>query len=151
MKADQPMPDLSGTPGAASGTRRRQRIPAAAAIVALICTGATSCTRTQIALSSAAIGVVVVGTAVGVTYAVKHHLHTLEGCVSSDASGLALHSSDTKVYTLRGETVGVKAGERVMLHGSRVKNSKGTFEVQQLKKDYGPCSVGSAPSTSSMH
>ena len=36
MKADQPMPDLSGTPGAASGTRRRQRIPAAAAIVALI-------------------------------------------------------------------------------------------------------------------
>ena len=86
-----------------------------------MCSGTTSCTRTQVALSATAVGVVLVGTTVGVTYAVEHHLHTLEGCVFSDAGGLKIRTSDAKVYELRGDAASVKTGEKVKLHGSKVK------------------------------
>ena len=120
--------------------------------VALVCSGATSCSRTQIVLSSAAIAAVVAGTAVGVTYAVKHHNHTLQGCVSSDANGLKLRTSDAKIYTLKGETASIKVGDNVKFHGSKMKKAKGdsagdqVFEVQKISKDYGPCSVNAASS-----
>jgi hypothetical protein len=73
---------------AASRASRRKRITAVTVFAALVCSGATSCSRTQVALSSAAIAAVVVGTTVGITYAVKHHHHTLQGCVFSARSSL---------------------------------------------------------------
>jgi hypothetical protein len=147
MKVVQPVSDPSTAPEAPTRASRRQRITAVAAFVALVCSGATSCSRTQVALSAAAIGVVVVGAAVGVTYAVKHHNHTLQGCVFSDASGLKLRTSDAKVYTLKGDAASIKVGDSVTLHGSKVKKAKGdstgdqVFEVQKLNKDYGACPV----------
>ncbi|HEY1578565.1 MAG TPA: hypothetical protein VGF82_15975 [Terracidiphilus sp.] len=126
---------------------------AVAILAGLVCTGTTSCTRTQVALSAAAMATIVVGTTVGVTYAVKHHNHTLEGCVFSDPAGTKLRTSEARIYTLKDTDVsGVKVGEKVKVHGSKVKRAKGdssgeqVFAVQKLTKDYGPCSVSAAPS-----
>ncbi len=154
MSVARLVPAPSATPRASSRACRRQRI-AAAVVVALVCSGATSCTRTEIALSATAIGVAAVGTTVGVTYAVKHHNHTLQGCVLSDASGLKLRTSEVKVYTLKGETASLKPGDRVNLHGSKVKKADGNstadqvFEVQKLNKIYGPCSANAVPAPTS--
>jgi hypothetical protein len=136
----------------ASARASRQRIAAAAVLISLVSTGITSCTRTQIALSTAGIAAALVGTTVGITYAVKSHNHTLNGCAFSDASGLKLRNSDATVYTLKGATAAIKDGDRVRLHGSKEKKAKGDstgdriFVVQKLNKDYGPCSANLAPS-----
>jgi hypothetical protein len=120
-----------------------------------MCSAATSCTRTQIVLSTTAIAAVVVGTTVGVTYAVKHHNHSLQGCSFSGADGLKLRTSDARVYTLKGDSAGVKAGDTVKLHGSKAKRVKGdsgdqVFLVQKVNKDYGPCPANAAASPASM-
>jgi hypothetical protein len=154
MKVAQPASSPYATPVASSCASRRQRSTSVALFVALLCSGATSCTRTQIALSATAIGVVVAGTAVGVTYAVKHHNHTLQGCVFSDAGELKLRTSDAKVYLLKGDATNIKTGDSVRLHGSKVKKAKGdstsnqVFEVQKLNKDRGSCPTNSASPTS---
>jgi hypothetical protein len=151
MKA-QRASGLSAAPEASSRAGRRHRVTAAAVFVALVCSGATSCTRTQIALSTAGIAAAVAATTVGVTYAVKHQHHTLQGCVFSDANGLKLRTSDAKVYTLEGDAAGIKVGDRVKFHGSKVKKAKSdstgdqVFVVQKVNKDYGPCPVNVATS-----
>ena len=152
MKA-QPASDLSSAPGASTRADRRQRIAALAVSVALVCSGAVSCSRTQVVLSSAAIAAVVVGTTVAVTYAVKHQHHTLQGCVFSDASGLKLRAGDAKVYALQGDAASIKVGDSVKFHGSKVRKAKGdsagdqVFMVQKLSKDYGPCPANVATSS----
>jgi hypothetical protein len=148
MKA-QPAPALE----ASSRTGRRRRITAVAMSVALVCSGATSCTRTQIALSSTGIAAAVVGTTVGVTLAVQHSHHTLQGCLFSDADGLKFRTSAAKVYTLKGETADVKVGDKLKLHGSKVKMHNGdsgdrVFLVEKVNKDYGPCPASVQTSTS---
>ena len=151
MKA-LPAAKLSAAPEATPRASRRHRITAVTVFVALICSGATSCTKTQVALSTAAIAAVVVGTTVGVTYAVKHHNHTLQGCVFSDANGPKLRTSDAKVYSLKGDAASIKVGDNVKFNGSKVKKTKGdstgdqVFLVQKLSKDYGPCPANVATS-----
>jgi hypothetical protein len=151
MKA-HPASDLSVASESSSRVNRRQRFPAVAVFVALVCSGATSCSRTQVALSTAAIAAVIVGTTVGVTYAVKHNHHTLQGCVFSEANGLKLRSGDAKVYTLKGDAASIKVGDSVKIHGSKMKKAKGdatgdqVFVVQKLSKDYGPCPANVATS-----
>jgi hypothetical protein len=149
MKVVPTATDPSLTPETSTCATHRQRITALAGLVALVCSGATSCTRTQVALSATAIGVVVAGTAVGVSYAVKHHNHTLQGCTFSDAGGVKLRTSGAKVYTLKGDSASLRAGDSVSLHGSKLKKAKGdsgdqVFEVQKLNKDNGPCSTSVA-------
>ena len=150
---------VSDPPGASepsSRVRRCHRIITVAVLATLVCTGATSCTRTQIALSTAALATIAVGTTVGVTYAVKHHHHTLQGCVYSDpAGGVKLRTSEARIYTLKDtDTAGIKVGEKVSIHGSKVKRMKGDpsgdqeFAVQKLNKDYGPCSVNMSSAAS---
>jgi len=145
----------ASTPEVSSRAGRCQRVTAVAVLAALLCSGATSCTKTQVGLSVAAIAAVLVGTTVGVTYAVKNHNHTLQGCLFSDAGGLKLRTSDGAVYALKGDGAGVKAGERVKFHGSKVKRAKGdstgdqVFEVQKLNKDYGLCPATFATSPAS--
>jgi hypothetical protein len=152
MKIDQPALDPSATRDGKLRAGHRHRMSAVAMLTALVCSGATSCTRTQVALSAAAIGAVIVGTTVGVTYAVKHHNHTLQGCVSSDANGLKLRTSDAKVYALKGDTASIKVGDSLQFHGSKVKKAKGdssgdrVFEVEKLNRDYGPCPANVATS-----
>jgi len=148
MKARPVSEPLAG-PEAPFGVNRRQRIAASAVLIALVCCGATSCTKTQVALSTTAIAAVIAGTTVGVTYAVKHHNHTLQGCVSSDADVLKLRTSEGKVYALQGATAGIKAGDTASVHGSKAKKVKGAepvFVVQKLNRDYGPCPANGASS-----
>lgn len=128
-----------------SRTGHGQRVMVAATAAALLCSGISSCTKTQVALSSAAIAAVIVGTTVGVTLAVQHSHHTLEGCIVSDKRGLKLRLSDAREYALKGEIGDVKAGEKLKVHGSKVKKSKGggagdpVFVVEKVNKDLGPC------------
>lgn len=95
---------------------------------------------------------VVVGTTVGVTYAVENQRHTLRGCVLSSPGGLELRTSDSKiVYALEGHDATIKVGDRVKLHGSKLKKAKDSttdqvFVVEKLNKDYGPCPVNVAAS-----
>ena len=69
----------------------------------------------------------------------------------TSASGLELQTSDGKTYVLEGDAAGIKVGDKVKLHGSRNKKSKGStgpgvFCVEKLTRDYGPCSVAGASS-----
>jgi len=145
--------DSSATLETSSRASRRQRIIAIAVLAALVCSGATSCSRTQVALSVTAAAAIVVATTVGVTYAVQSHNHTLQGCVFSGPGGLELRTSDSKTYALQGYAATIKVGERVKLHGSKLKKSKDStgdqvFAVERLSKDYGQCSAGvAAPAT----
>jgi hypothetical protein len=87
--------------------------------------------------------------AVVVVVAVNHSHHVMSGCVLSGPNGLELQTAESKIYALEGDSAGIKVGERVKIHGSKVKKAKdasGTqvFKVEQLKKDYGPCHVDHA-------
>jgi hypothetical protein len=79
----------------------------------------------------------------GISHAAKHEA-TLTGCVSSAGSGLSLAAeSDKNSYALAGDTSGIKAGDRVKLHGIKTKSadasSPSSLEVQKQVKDYGVC------------
>jgi len=56
---------------------------------------------------------------------------------------MKLKTSDSKIYSIDGDSAAVKAGEKVKLHGSRVKaktaDGDQTFKVEKVSKDYGPC------------
>lgn len=125
-----------------------------ALFAALVCSGITSCTKTQVALSSAGLAAAVVGITVGVTLGVQHHKHSLQGCVSSGANGLNLRTVDAQIFALKGEDAGIKAGDLVKLHGLKEKKPRGSgagdrvFLVQRLNKDYGPCPANFAAALS---
>jgi hypothetical protein len=144
MEIPQPGSYPFATSGAPSRASRRQRIIAVAVFASLVCSGATSCTKTQVGLSIAGTAAVVVGVTVGITLAVQNHNHTLQGCAFSGSSGLELRTSDAKIYTLEGSAATIKVGDRLKLHGSRLKKTKEStgnqvFVVEKLKRDYGPC------------
>jgi hypothetical protein len=156
MKIAQPPSDPSATPETSSRASRCRRIATIAVFAALVCSGATSCTRTQVGLSAAAIATVLVVTTVAVTKAAESSHHALRGCAFSDANGLKLRTSDAKVYTIEGEVANVKVGDRLKLHGSKLKKAKGStgdqvFVVEKLSKDYGPCPVTFAASATPAH
>jgi len=92
----------------------------------------------------AAVAVIVV-----VAVEVSNGHHTLSGCVISGPNGLELQTSESKRYALEGDASSIKVGDRVKIHGSRVKKTKDTagdqvYRVEKLKKDYGPCPVNAA-------
>ncbi len=83
---------------------------------------------------------------VGILLAVNHSRHFLKGCVATGPDGLELETSDSTMYFLAGDEAAIRPGEMVKVHGSHMKKSKDGkagrgFNVSQLKKDYGPCSV----------
>jgi hypothetical protein len=97
------------------------------------------------AVAGAAVGVGAVVT-LGVVLAVNHSHHVMSGCVVSGADGLKLQTSDSKTYDLEGATGDLKAGNRVKIHGSKIKKTRGVtgpdvFKVEKLNKDYGACHV----------
>jgi hypothetical protein len=107
----------------------------------------------QVTAAAIGVGAVVVGTVVLIH--VHHSHHTLKGCVSNGTNGLEAQTQDNmKTYSLTGETANIKVGDLVRFHGSRGKKVKGsagnqTFAVEKISKDYGPCSVNSAPPANS--
>jgi len=150
------------------GGRRRMKKTVALAMASLIgcaAVGSTGCTSGiknsdlnfgptggQIALAAIGVSAVVVGTVVLVE--VHHSHHTLKGCVSSGQNGFQVQTQgDLKTYALTGDTANVKAGDLVRFHGNRMKKVKGsagnpTFTVEKVSRDYGPCTVISAPPAS---
>lgn len=91
----------------------------------------------------AAVGIAAIAT-VGIVLAVNHSHHTLTGCVASGPTGPEIQVSGSKTYSLEGDPSVIKIGDKVKLHGSRVKG-KGAgkpdevFRVEKLTKNYGPC------------
>jgi hypothetical protein len=91
-------------------------------------------------------GIVVVSIGVGVliTYLIVHYKHkksTITGCVVSGANGLSLtDEKDKRAYTVSGDPVGVKPGERMSLEGKRKESGKMlVFEAHSVTKDFGAC------------
>src|ERR1035437_6573577 len=159
MQFSRPAAPNSQNPSTPFFSNRRRGISALVALGALLCSGASSPTGCQ--QSSGSIGPStgeVVGAAVGVgaviaavvLIGVNHSHHTLKGCVLSGPNGLELQTSEPKTYALDGDAATIKPGDRVKLHGSRVKKTKDqsgsqVFKVEKLSKDYGPCKVSGAP------
>ncbi len=101
----------------------------------------------EVAAAAVGIGAVV---AVGTLLAVNHSHHVMSGCIVSGPQGLGLQASDSKTYALEGDVANLKVGNRVKMHGSKVKPAKGVsgpdvFKVEKLNKDYGTCHVAHAP------
>jgi hypothetical protein len=95
----------------------------------------------QVAGAIAGVGAVV---AVAVLLEVNHSKHTLKGCVVSNANGFELRTSDSRHFQLDGDVSKIHVGDKVKIHGSRIKKDKNAtgdqvFRVQSLSKAYGPC------------
>jgi uncharacterized protein DUF5818 len=128
----------------------------------MLCTGATSpsgCNTSSSGIGNigpsnaevigAAVGVgAVIAVAIIVPVEISRSHHILTGCVVNSAIGLDLRTSDGKTYSLEGEAASIKVGDKVKLHGTRIKKAKdstgpGVFKVEKLNRSYGPCPVGS--------
>jgi negative regulator of sigma E activity len=90
---------------------------------------------------AAAAAVVVVAVFLTVHYSKKR---TITGCVNSGPNGTTVtDEKDNQIYALSSNTAGIKPGDRMKLHGKRVK-SKGpdkklVWETKSVAKDYGVC------------
>ena len=148
-ESQQPNPSL----------KRRWGIAAFAAMIAMLCTGCLIAHRLHNAPSSrqhwpiqrrtrrAVIGIgAVIAVAIIVPVEISHSHHNLTGCVVTAANGLELRTSDAKTYSLEGDAASIKAGDKVKIHGSKIKKTKdstgpGVFRVDQIKRNYGACPV----------
>ena len=93
------------------------------------------------------IGIVAVAAALVVTTVLVIHYskkRAITGCVSSVENGMALtDEKDHQIYSLSGDTVGIKPGDRMKLQGKKIK-PKGpdktlVWETKQSNKDFGLC------------
>jgi hypothetical protein len=136
---------------------RRLGIAAFAGLTVLLCSGSTAPTECQGHIGPTTGEVVGVGVAVGAVIAVaiivpvemsrSHHIVT--GCVMTSSNGLELQTSDGKTYELEGDAASIKVGDKVKVHGSKIKKTKdgsgaGVFRVEKLSRDYGACPVAAA-------
>ena len=105
----------------------------------------------------AAVGIgAVIAVAIIVPVEISHSHHILTGCIVTGANGLELRTSDAKTYSLEGDAAGIKVGDKVKIHGSKIKKTKdstgpGVFKVENLNRDYGPCPVTTSPGTGTAH
>jgi hypothetical protein len=92
------------------------------------------------------IGIVAVTAAVVVITVVIVHesrkKRRIRGCVNSGENGMSVtDEKDKRIYTLSGDTSGIKPGNRVTLQGKNVKpkgdNKPLTWEVNKETKDFG--------------
>jgi hypothetical protein len=84
------------------------------------------------------VGIVVVSAAVAVGIVLivlheKHKTRTITGCI---APGSLTDDKDKQVYTLSGDPVGIKQGDRMTLEGKRRGKN---FEARSVIKDLGVC------------
>ena len=99
-------------------------------------------------LSSGELAGIIAGVVVGVVVVVVLVVHyskkrTITGCVSSGPDGMTVtNEGDKQVYTLSGDTGGVKPGERMKLQGSKLKANTGKpliWDTKKISKDFGVC------------
>ncbi len=68
---------------------------------------------------------------------------TITGCVKPAQNGMTVNDeNDQRVYTLSGDTAGVKPGERMTLQGRKIKPNAGNppgWEITKVRTDYGVC------------
>jgi hypothetical protein len=84
----------------------------------------------------AGIAVVSAALAVGIILIIlheKHKIRTVTGCI---APGSLTDDKDKRIYTLSGDPIGIKPGERMTLEGKR--RGK-VFEARSVIKDLGAC------------
>lgn len=147
----------------------RLGVAAFAGLAVLLCSGATAPAGCGPNGSSGSIGPSngeVVGAAVGIGAAiavvvvvlveVDHSHHSVSGCVTTGPNGLELQTSDSKSYALAGDAASVRVGDRVKLHGSKVRKTKDSsgdqvFRVASISRDYGPCNVSATMAASPAH
>jgi hypothetical protein len=148
MKIVQPGSAPAVPRTAPSRTRRRTGITTLIVVAALLLGAASPARADRLDFTGYKIGIGVgIGAIAGIAVAITvvHSHHTLSGCVTGGPSEFTLQTSDAKTYTLQG-MAGIKVGDRLKFHGSKVKNSidgagNPVFRVENLKKDYGPCHI----------
>jgi hypothetical protein len=82
-----------------------------------------------------------------VTISSLHHRRksiVITGCVVSAESGMAINADDDKkLYSLSGDTTGVKPGDRMSLLGKETKSNRHDqargWEITKVVKDFGAC------------
>jgi len=92
-------------------------------------------------------GIVVVSIAIGVlvTFLIVHYTHkksAITGCVTAGANGTntVTDEKDKRTYTISGDPVGIKPGDRMTLEGKRKQSGKMlVLEAHSLTKDFGAC------------
>jgi len=91
---------------------------------------------------------VIVGVVAGVAVVAIVAIHyskkrTITGCVKPAQNGMIVNDEKDKlVYTLSGDTAGVKPGERMTLQGKKIKPNAGNplaWEIAKIRTDYGVC------------
>jgi mannitol-specific phosphotransferase system IIBC component len=69
---------------------------------------------------------------------------TITGCVRSADNGMSLtDEGDKQLYALSGNTSGIKAGERMTLHGKKINSDDANkplgWKTDSIVKDFGAC------------
>ncbi len=136
---------------------RRLGITAFAGLTVLLCSGSTAPTQCQGSFGpstgevvGAAVGIgAVIAVAIIVPVEISRSHHIVTGCVMTGANGLELQTSEGKTYALEGDAASIKVGDKVKVHGSKIKKTKdstgpGVFRVEKLNRDYGRCPVAPA-------
>jgi hypothetical protein len=93
-------------------------------------------------------GIVAVSIAItfGVAVVVVHYSRkrTVTGCVTSGVNGMTVtDEKDKHIYTLSGDTADVKPGNRMTLHGKKLKSESShkmlLWETTRVATDFGAC------------
>ena len=94
----------------------------------------TDATLVVVGAAAAAVAITV-----GIVLIVTHK-PSITGCVAQGADGLTLQGDgDNKSYVLHGDVASLKPGERVKVRGKHEKGNASSFNVLEVKKDYGAC------------
>jgi hypothetical protein len=103
-------------------------------------------TGTIVGVIAAAAAVVVVSTILVMHYSKKR---SITGCVAAGASGMTVtEEGSNRTYLLAGNTVGIKSGDRMKLHGRKARSNGPdkalVWDTEKVTKDYGVCKVSGA-------
>lgn len=100
-------------------------------------------TGTIVGVIAAAAAFVVVSTVLVIHYSKKR---SITGCVAAGANGITVtEEGSNRTYVLAGNTVGLKPGDRMKLHGRKAKSNGPdkalVWDTEKVTKDYGACKV----------
>lgn len=121
-------------------------------LIVVLCAALATPARAQTGgkiVSNGTIAGVIVGVAAAVAVVIILAVHyskkrAITGCVTSAGSGMTItDEKDKQIYSLSGDTPGIKSGDRMKLQGKKVK-SKGddktlVWEAKAVSKDFGVC------------
>lgn len=104
-------------------------------------------TSLKTAATEIVIGIVAVAAAATVLVVVLIHKSkrtAITGCINSGANGMTItDEKDRQIYALSGNTMGIKPGTRLKLHGKRVKSKAAdkrlVWETTAVTKEFGLC------------